>query len=121
MKKDLLIDVGNQDSKEDGIEPSSPSRRKFLGRAGGLTAATLAVGAIGLEPFVASKRAEALAADGRFLFAEPRRKQAFKVRRDAAAEQRDLPLPTELANGDELTFSSRIGSYAKGLPHNDLG
>jgi membrane-associated phospholipid phosphatase len=101
--------------------PSSPGRRKFLGKCSGLTAATLAAGAIGLEPFVASKRAEALAGDGRYLFAEPRRKQAFKIRRDAAAEQRDLPLPTEIVNGDEVAFSTRIGSYAKGLPHNDLG
>lgn len=103
------------------LPPASSSRRKFLGKAGGITAATFAASAIGLEPFLASKRAEALAGDGRFLFAEPRRKQAFKVRRDAAAAQRDLPLPTETVNGDETAFPTRIGSYTKGLPHNGLG
>src|SRR5688572_31249703 len=112
MRKDINETIAKQNPVEDASTPSSPSRRKFLGKAGGLTAATLAAGAITLEPFVASKRAEALAADGRFLFAEPRRKQAFKVRRDAATAQRDLPLPTEIVNGDELAFSTRVGSYA---------
>jgi membrane-associated phospholipid phosphatase len=121
MKKDSNETFTKQNAAEDVSIPSSPSRRKFLGKAGGLTAATFAAGAIGLEPFVASKRAEALAADGRYLFAEPRRKQAFKVRRDAATAQRDLPLPTEIVNGDEFAFPTRVGSYAKGLPHNDLG
>jgi membrane-associated phospholipid phosphatase len=121
MKKNVAQTLAESSAQEQVLPPASPSRRKFLGKAGGVTAATLAAGAIGLEPFLASKRAEALAANGRFLFAEPRRREAFKVRRDAAAAQRDLPLPTETVNGDETAFPTRLGSYAKGLPHNGLG
>jgi hypothetical protein len=101
--------------------PASPSRRNFLGKAGSLTAATVAAGAIGLEPLIGSQHTEARAGDGRAMFGEARRKQAFKVRRDAAAAQRDLPLPREVTNGDELALSTKVGNYSKGLPHNNLG
>jgi membrane-associated phospholipid phosphatase len=121
MKKDANQPLADLSTDKQTLPPASPGRRRFLGKAGGLTAATLAASAIGLEPFIPSKRAEALAGDGRFLFAEPRRKQALKVRRDAAAAQAALPLPPEMVNGDETALPTRIGSYAKGLPHNGLG
>jgi hypothetical protein len=42
-------------------------------------------------------------------------------RRNAAIFQRDLPETPSIGNGDEDLYPSRIASYSKGLPHNDLG
>ena len=43
--------------------PQQPSRRQFLGRAGGATAALVAAGAIGLEPLIGSRRSVARAVE----------------------------------------------------------
>jgi hypothetical protein len=43
------------------------------------------------------------------------------IRRNAAIFQRDLPETPSIGNGDEDLYPSRIASYSKGLPHNDLG
>jgi hypothetical protein len=50
-----------------------------------------------------------------------RTEEAFTVRKDAALQERQSPIVSETANGDELVFTNRIGNYSKGLPHNDLG
>ncbi|HZH15128.1 MAG TPA: LamG-like jellyroll fold domain-containing protein [Archangium sp.] len=46
---------------------------------------------------------------------------AQKVRVDAAAFQRGIPLPPHPDNGDEARYPSRFASYSKGLPHDGLG
>lgn len=53
--------------------------------------------------------------------ARKRRQEAFRVRQEAALFQKHLPLPGHPGNGDEDLFSSKIGNYSKGLPHNRLG
>lgn len=53
--------------------------------------------------------------------ARKRRQEAFQVRLEAALFQKKLPLPGHPCNGDEDLFSSKIGNYSKGLPHNHLG
>ena len=50
-----------------------------------------------------------------------RRRRAFALRRDAALFQRDLPDTPSLSNGDEELYPTRIASFSKGLPHNNLG
>src|SRR5260370_23474520 len=55
------------------------------------------------------------------LTAHERRHRAFVLRRDAAIYQRDvLPTPS-VSNGDEEAYATRIASFTKGLPHNELG
>ncbi len=55
------------------------------------------------------------------LVAEPRIAAAFKIRQDIAKEQRDLPVPVHTSNNDEANYPNKIGSFSKGLPHNNLG
>lgn len=55
------------------------------------------------------------------LNARKRRQEAFRVRREAALFQNNLPLPGHPCNGDEDLYSKKIGNYSKGLPHNHLG
>jgi hypothetical protein len=55
------------------------------------------------------------------LTARQRREEAFRIRRDAALFQKNLPLPGHPCNGDEDLFPNKIGNYSKALPHNRLG
>jgi hypothetical protein len=77
------------------------SRRRFLSYLGAAPTLT-ALGGAGLLP-------------------TQRRHRAFVFRRNAAIFQRDLPETPSIGNGDEDLYPSRIASYSKGLPHNDLG
>ncbi len=55
------------------------------------------------------------------LNAEARREEAYRIRVDAAEYQRDLPTAEHPNNGDEDRYENKIGSYSKGLPHEDNG
>lgn len=93
-----------------------PSRRKFLNHVG---AATLAAGAIGVEPLFQTERSEVHAASG----SNQRANECAKLRRDAAiaglqATPQNLQHPN---NQDELLYPNKLGNYSKGLPHNDDG
>ncbi len=97
-------------------ESLHPNRRTFLTRAG---AATIAASVIGVEPLLQTERSEAHAADG----SNQRANDCAKLRRDAAtaglkATPQNLPHPS---NQDEDLYPNKLGSYSKGLPHNDDG
>ncbi len=53
--------------------------------------------------------------------AQQRQDNAYSVRVNAAYQQYIVPLPTQSTNGDEAEYSTKIGNYSKGLPHNSLG
>ncbi len=118
--------VANTDLNQDKPGATSPfppslTRRTFLGRVGGVTAATIAAGVVGLPSMLRMKGAEAEAAEVGPSSGAMRRDQAFHVRHDAAVFQQQLPVPSHPCNGDEALFPNRIGNYSKGLPHNSLG
>jgi hypothetical protein len=99
----------------------SPNRRQFLGRVGGATAATLAAGAIGLEPLLRLGKTGSVVAQQDTTPDDTRSDQAYGLRELAARNQRDLPPAPQTPNSDEATYLNKIGSYSKGLPHNNLG
>lgn len=111
----------------DGRVPASVGRRMFLGKVGGVTAASLAAGAIGLKPLVeATSGVSAQELDpqkitGNAISARKREKLAFNLRVDAAQAEKDLRVADHPDNGDEARYSNKIGSYSKALPHNGLG
>ena len=92
------------------------TRRKFLGLAG---ATTIAAGVIGVDPLLPSERSEVQAATG----SNQRANECAKLRRDtASAGLKDTPQNLEHpANEDENLYPNKLGSYSKGLPHNDDG
>lgn len=109
------------DSEDSQLAYRRVGRRKFLNQVGGVTATSIAAGAIVLKPSLESKASQKQAGIGRALVAGERRRVAFQIRTDAAQFRRRLPLPRNLSNGDEELFANRIGSFSKTLPHNALG
>ena len=96
------------------------TRRKFLRGLGLLSSAPLALGVLG-GPRWKYTNVEAPAREVRSPGPARRRSQAFEIRVDAARRERAIPLPIHLTNGDEEQYPNRIGSYSKGLPHDELG
>ena len=96
-------------------------RREFLGRVVGVTALSM----VGL-PVVSGKDGEAAPSEtepeGALLRrASRRRDEAYKIRVNAAVFEKEQPIALHPDNGDEKLFENKIGSYSKGLPHNEFG
>lgn len=50
-----------------------------------------------------------------------RNKKAYKIRKNAASFQKNLPLPGHPCNEDESLYPNKIANYSKAMPHNELG
>jgi hypothetical protein len=110
-------------------ESNSLSRRSFLGRAGASTA--VAAAGVGLPSLLLSVNAGARGVANIGDHDEvsrdndnddsSRRARAFRIRLKTAIAERDVPVPPQVDNGDELLYPTRIGNYSKGLPHNSIG
>jgi hypothetical protein len=96
------------------------TRREFLGRAGGLATVSWLGSAL---PRAAAQPPATTAAEAFAPLApdQARRSRAAQVRHAAEVANRQLPVPAHPTNGDEELYSSRIGNYSKGLPHDALG
>jgi hypothetical protein len=96
-----------------------PNRRAFLGRVSVAGAATLAAGVIGVEPLLQTERSQVHAAPG----SNQRANECAKLRREAAAAGlKDTPQNLQHPNNqDENLYPNNLGSYSKGLPHNNDG
>ncbi|HEX6863435.1 MAG TPA: twin-arginine translocation signal domain-containing protein, partial [Thermoanaerobaculia bacterium] len=102
------------------LQEPGVSRRGFLGGVGGL-AALMATGAAGLEPLI-NPAAQAAAAEVGPLLGEARLKKAYNLRVELAGKMFADGIPAKHpCNKDEELYPTRIGSYSKGLPHNDIG
>ncbi|MDZ7992259.1 MAG: vanadium-dependent haloperoxidase [Nostoc sp. EfeVER01] len=109
---------------------SHASRRSFIGRAGLFSAASVVAGVLG-SPFSSKNGGDvgdvvqAQAVNRRYnnrpfdyrRFVD----KAYRVRLQAAALERNIPIPAHPANGDEERYPNKIGSDSRGLPHNELG
>jgi hypothetical protein len=105
---------------------SHASRRSFLGRAGLFSAASVVAGVLG-SPFSLKKGGDIVqATDINRRYNQPfdyRRfvDKAYRVRLEAAALERNIPIPPHPTNGDEERYPNKIGSDSRGLPHNERG
>ncbi|MGB7291480.1 MAG: vanadium-dependent haloperoxidase [Thermodesulfobacteriota bacterium] len=113
--------IKQDDAIEDASCLDSLGRREFISNIGMVTTATLAASVIGLSSIQEAIIPEAKAEEVGPLTPHQRRKQAFQVRRQAAVSQKKLPLPEHPCNNDEDLYPNKIGSYSKGLPHDNLG
>lgn len=92
---------------------NSITRRSLL-TCVSVATAVATVGA-GLPSLFLSENAYAEDAD------RSRKNRSYRIRVKAAISERDLPVPTQINNGDELRYPNFIGNYSQGLPHNSIG
>lgn len=95
------------------------SRREFLERLGGVTAAAVVANSVG-APSPLFKTPVVEAAEVGPVRARQRRNAALRVRTEAALNEWHLPLPEHPTNNDDEARPT-IASFGKTLPHNDLG
>src|SRR5438477_5599786 len=121
LRQDLTASFASeQPSVKDGsaLGVTSLSRRRFIGRVGGASAAAWTASAIGLSPLLGSKSVKAEAAT---ILGRQRAIEAYDLRKDAALAEYRQPIVSHPNNRDEDLYSNKIGNYSKGLPHNNLG
>lgn len=100
------------------------SRRQFLGSVGGVTAAAFLSGNLSVEsPFgnitaQAQPSAAKCVIDGNVI---ERTEAAYQIRETAALLEKERPRVVHTCNGDEAIYPNGEASFAKALPHNDLG
>src|SRR5216684_3124144 len=90
-------------------------RRDFIKASGATIAATSALGGVVASP----KKAQAAEIGPQT--PQTRRDAALAIRMTAAQNMASRPFPDHPTNGEEEAYSGYIASYAKALPHNDLG
>src|SRR5438477_3860513 len=121
VREDLAASCANEQpsvTNQSALGIRSLSRRRFIGRVGGATAAAWTASAIGLSPLLGSKSVKAEAAT---ILGRQRAIEAYDLRKDAALAEYRQPIVSHPNNRDEDLYSNKIGNYSKGLPHNNLG
>ena len=98
--------------------PINPSRRSFLGKAGGLTAMAMAASVIPLEPLLGGKesQAEASVID----YKSSTRANDSDFFRKSTANDEHINLGVLPDNGDAAKFSDHSGTWTKCLLHDNL-
>jgi hypothetical protein len=105
-------------------EKNGASRRQFLAKAGGATAA-MAAGVLGHASKAVAQTDSAVAAatttvNYSAVSPQARRTQAFKLRIAQAVSHLKAPLPAQVTNGDAL-YADKGGVFTKALVHDDFG
>src|SRR5208282_5470960 len=110
---------GRADRMQSGRNlPNNPSRRSFLGKAGGVAAVAAATGYIPLEPLLGGKHSVAEASV--IPYSSVRREDAsFDYRTDTARAER-IDVGEQPDNGDAARFTDFSGNYSKALLHDGL-
>jgi len=121
VKMETKKAVQKTGSSEPETKPQvpSPSRRKFMGKAGGLGAVAVASSLLPLEPLLGGKgsRADASVVP----YKAQSRLEASRQYRRAMAENEFIDRGVLPDNGDATRFTDFSGSWSKVLPHPDLG
>jgi hypothetical protein len=104
------------------IVPSKPTatRRSVLGFGATSTLSFLAMGGAAGE--AQAKHSGGASLDpARLLGLSHRQKAALRIREEAADRQSKIRVAAPQVNADEALFPQALGSYTKGLPHDDMG
>jgi hypothetical protein len=127
LEVNSAITVSNSKPKHDsepraqknGVLPANPSRRSFLGKAGGLTAMAIAASVLPLQPLLGGKESQA---DASVIDYKPStRANDSDFFRKSTANSEHINLGILPDNGDAKAFSDHSGSWSKTLLHDDLG
>lgn len=100
-------------------QPSSPSRRKFIEKIGGVAATA---SALGLLPAIGPASAKAESTTGLPAGSgDERVAKAYQLRVQAAARNAQIPVPPHTTNGDEARYADKSGTYTKCLLQDSYG
>lgn len=99
------------------MKVANPNRREFLARLGA-TVGAVTGGAACLLPIAVSTRGQA---EQTTIRGGRRAVQCAQIKQEAALANAGMPIPANRPNGDEELYPNKIGSYHKGLPHNETG
>lgn len=120
-EKNTVADVSQTENPSENGASEMSSRRKFLGQVG----AALAGGAILGKAAVASGQDYNRAGGDTIALpsgmSDPRVRQAFAIRFDAATRNAQIPVPPHTTNGDEARYPDKSGTYTKGILQNGIG
>lgn len=105
--------------KDDAKQPANPSRRSFMGKAGGMTAMAVAAAMVPLEPLLGGKSTEAEASV--ITYKDTTRANDAKYYRTSTAGNEHIDPGVLPDNGDAAKFTDHSGSWSKVLLHDDLG
>ncbi len=105
-------------SRRDPEQVVSENRRKFFTRIPRAAAITFAATAVS---FGTVPEGFADTTDGNNGSGADRVRDSFENREQAALAESKVPIPRQITNADERTYSNFIGNYNKGLPHNNIG
>jgi len=111
--------VRNAQDAASTAESNPLSRRAFFGCVSAST--VVAAAGAGLPSFLLSEKASADDGDGDADDASSRRGRSYRIRKDAANEERRIPTPPQISNGDETRYPNFIGNFSQGLPHDSIG
>jgi hypothetical protein len=108
-------------STEVGPKPQipSPSRRKFMGKIGGVAAAAVTASAIGLPPILGGKESQAEASV--ISYSDTTRASASLNYRENTALAENIDIGVLPDNGDATQFTDHSGSWSKVLLHDSIG
>jgi hypothetical protein len=101
------------------------SRRSFLGRAG--TSTAVAAASVGFPALLLTENVKARGVarisdqDDDEEDDSSRRGRSFRIRLKAATNERKVPTPRQINNGDEARYPNFIGNYSQGLLHDSIG
>lgn len=109
--------VGRSLDPEPGDGDGSATRREFFRRIRG-GAAALASTAVS---FGSVAWGDQNPPDSRNQGGIERVLDSYQNRVNAAQVEAQVPIPTQITNGDEQRYPNFIGNYSKGLPHNTIG
>jgi len=118
-KKEEVVKKTDSSGLKTKPQISSPSRRNFLGKAGGLGAVAVASSLVPLEPLLGGKgsRAEASVIS----YSDTSRQQGSHKYRVSMAQNQYIDLGIMPDNGDAARFSDHSGNWSKALLHDSLG
>ncbi|MFL6278197.1 MAG: phosphoesterase [Blastocatellia bacterium] len=98
------------------------NRRRFLGAVGGATAVAMVAGSGGATVLAAPAAVEPQEVSAQGALSKANRlKESYKYRLNMAQMAKERPMVDAQNNGDDDRYPTKIGSYTKALPHNQLG
>jgi hypothetical protein len=121
IEKNTIANITETGKPSDSNAVKVSSRRKFLGQVG----AALTGGAVLGKAALASAQSDNTAfGDGISALGhghDPRVRQSFALRLEAATRDALIPVPPHTTNGDEARYPDKSGTYTKGVLQDGIG